>query len=52
MCDKEERKKVIREKDVKDIQLLSKDERKKLIRSMTHRICDRNDKGLRRLSKN
>ncbi|WP_155837221.1 hypothetical protein [Aneurinibacillus terranovensis] len=29
-----------------------KTERKQLIRSLTNKVCDRNDEGLRRLSKN
>lgn len=51
MCDEEE-KDMIREEDIKTIHKLSKEDRKKMIRSMIHKICDRNDEGLRRLSKN
>lgn len=48
--DKEEKDMAIRKKDLKDAKVLL--DRKKLILEMTARACDKNDAGLRRLSKN
>lgn len=34
-----------------DISKMTREERRQFIRNQTHKICDRNDKALRRLSR-
>lgn len=46
---KEDENMAVRKEDLKAMQKLTA--REKLIREMTHRACDQNDAGLRRLSK-